>query len=190
MAKLFPSTTEQETILRAYSTNFDKEFFKVSPFKFCTTYNYTISICPEENENGEKTGRVLVNHFNQSSQVPVFIDVWERKGNELQFHSRNIPGKDLISADERIKVLEEELEKLTAENIALSEQLSTLTNPVHNARGAGRKKSKKAEKNKEKVLELVKEGLTRVEICERIGIGKSTYYRYIQERKKEGKVKG
>ncbi len=110
MPRPFLTPTEKKTILQAYSMNFEREFDKMGPYTFGIPYIYVISICPEIDYDGKQTGRILVNHFRYSSKSPVFIDVWEREGEELIMTSRNLPGRNLISEAERIKVLEEELE--------------------------------------------------------------------------------
>ena len=110
MPKPFLSQKEKETILSAYSRNFEKEFEKIGPYTFGVPYLFQLSICPEVDYEGEKTGRILVNHFRYSStERPEFIDVWERNDKGLHFVSRNLPGQNLISEGKRVKVLEEEL---------------------------------------------------------------------------------
>ena len=114
MSKPFLSPTEQKTILSAYSKNFDTEFEKSGPYTYGTQYSYRISMCPEIGRDGKETGRILVNHYSYSHaslrHIPEFVDVWEREGVALVFKTRNLPGKDLLSAEEKIKALEEELE--------------------------------------------------------------------------------
>ncbi len=110
MAKPFLSKKEIDTILEAYSKNFKYEFKKAGPYTFGTTYLYVINMCPEIDDKGEKTGRILVNHYSHPDRAPFFVDVWEREDGELMFRSRNLPDKDLLSAEEKIKALEEELE--------------------------------------------------------------------------------
>lgn len=109
MPKLFLTPTEKKTILQTYSMNFEREFDKMGPYTFGIPYIYIINMCPEINK-GKETGRILVNHFKFSSKTPVFIDVWERKDKDLVFSSRNLPGHNLISESEKVKVLEEKLE--------------------------------------------------------------------------------
>ena len=110
MPKPFLSQKEKETILSAYSRNFEKEFEKIGPYTFGVPYLFQLSICPEVDYEGKKTGRILVNHFRYSStKIPEFIDVWERDDEGLHLVSRNLPGRNLVSEGERVKVLEEEL---------------------------------------------------------------------------------
>lgn len=278
MPKPFLTKKEQEIILSTYSKNFDREFDKVGPYTFGIRYLYQISMCPEIDREGKNTGRILVNHYSYSyaflKHIPEFIDVWEREGKEFIFKTRNLPGKDLISAEERIKVLEEEIrvlkdrdkvevgklhtkklhdyavsmkknaegfnnaynmisqrihsykeeadtyfrespeyfelikerdealfelndiknknndleERLCRVNdnlIKTSEQLrlnAELSQPLtHNARGAGRKKDPVVSLKKEKIEKFYRDGLSVDEICQKVGLGKSTCYKYIKE---------
>lgn len=286
MPKPFLTKKEQEIILSTYSKNFDREFDKVGPYTFGTRYLYQISMCPEIDREGKNTGRILVNHYSYSyaflKHIPEFIDVWEREDKEFIFKTRNLPGKDLISAEEKIKALEEELEgyksvgiedksfaklkyqqykremderwemsrdlyntvvtrihsykeetdtyfrespeyfelikerdealfelndiknknndleerlcRVNDNLIKTSEQLrlnAELSQPLtHNARGAGRKKDPVVSLKKEKIEKFYRDGLSVDEICQRVGLGKSTCYKYIKEiRNNDGKRK-
>ncbi len=278
MAKQFLTKKEKEKILETYSRCFEREFDKIGPYTFGIPYTYMISMCPEIYK-GTETGRILVNHFKYISKIPFFIDVWERVDGELYFSSRNLSDKNLVSASERIKMLEEELEayqrmneskaevlslrgrklseyvrkeykywklsheemnrafnlvhamkeeqdtyfkestyywellkerddalmtadELKSKNFKLEETVKKLNEKLlsvskslkeapknekqtHNARGAGRKKSKVTEEKRKKVQKMILNGVPRDEICKEMGIGKSTYYRYA-----EGVVKG
>lgn len=285
MSKPFLNKREIETILSAYSKNFKYEFKKMGPYTYGNPIVYMLSLCPEVDRKGNKTGRILVNHYSYSHSklrhIPEFIDVWEREDNELVFRTRNLPGKDLVSAEERIRVLEEELKtyrglstaeiaklntrklrqeshkimtryeelgieynnvitrihsyreeadsyfrecpayweliserdeaqlelsnlkekneelekrlaKVMEQLLANSEKLvneAEKAKPLgHNARGAGRKKDPVVALKREKALKLTKEGLTCKEICEKMGIGRTTYFRYMRE-VKEGQSK-
>lgn len=273
MSKPFLTPTEQKTILSVYSKNFEKEFEKYGPYTYGTQYSYRISMCPEIGRDGKETGRILVNHYSYSHaslrHVPEFIDVWEREGAELVFKTRNLPEKDLLSAEEKIKALEEELEgyksvgiedksfaklkyqqykremderweksrelyntvmtrihsykeetdtyfrespeyfdlvkerddalidleyerkkssdleerlrKVTEKYLSLSKQHSSEVSPIHNARGAGRKKDPQTALKREKIARLLREGKKVDEICSEMGMGKSTCYKYIKE---------
>ena len=282
MSKHFLTKKEQETILAAYSKNYEKELTKYGPYTFGTEYAYRISICPEIDHKGKETGRILVNHYSYSygslKKIPEFIDVWEREEERLIFKTRNIPGKDLISAEEKIKVLEEEinllnntdktpigklqtkklhdyaikmtktaeyyrtnyndiakrihsykeesdtyfrespayfelikerddalieLEKEKEKNNKLEEKLrnatekllnvskqleeqAVLSKPMmHNARGAGRKKTEERKQQIKCVAKLLDKGMSVKEICEELNIGQSTCYKYVKEIKEQ-----
>ena len=84
------------------------------------------------------------------------------------------------------KQLTETTERLLECSRKLAEQAETFTPLTHNARGAGRKKDPLVDIKKEKFARLCEEGKTRDEIMEELGIGKSTYYRYVKEAGEEG----
>lgn len=111
MAKRFLTPTEQETILRAYSMNFEREFHRMSPYCFGTQYSYTINICPELNEEGKETGRILVNHYS-TEMIPKYVDIWEREGKELRFRYRNLNSAPVKSVEDENKALKAEIEAL------------------------------------------------------------------------------
>lgn len=277
MSKQFLTKKDKETILSAYSMNYEREFKKIGPYTYVASYKYMINMCPEIDEKGEETGRILVNHFKYSStHYPVFTDVWERDGMELKFSFRNLPEKYLISENSRIKALEKELKvyqgmdktemevlnlkgkklseyvrqqykywelchnqmdrafkvinsmkdeyneyfklsshywellrerddalleledqkkinrqlrikitEVTEKLLEISKKLdeeSQKSRPLtHNARGAGRKKDPKVIEKKQKMKELIKDGKTKEEIMQEIGISQATYFRYLRE---------
>ena len=112
MAKAFLKPEEAERILKTYSKSFKDEFYELGPYTYQTSYLYTITLCPELTPEGKNTGRILVNHYSMYDlqRTPDFIDVWIRKGKDFRFLYRNLPKKDMVSAEERVKILEEELE--------------------------------------------------------------------------------
>ena len=210
MSKAFIKPKEAEYILNTYSKSFKEEFHKIDPCTYGTDYMYIISFCPELDPDGKDTGRILVNHFSTdgTERVPEFIDVWARDGEVLRFKSRNLPGTDIISAEERIRTLEEKLKEvkkqLKKQSSVSADSLNRLkmyekllregTTPLpenvlcfstHNARGAGRKKDPLTEVKRKKAIRLKEKGLTREEICKELDIGQTTYYRYINEKKGE-----
>lgn len=109
MAKRFLTPTEQEAILRAYSMNFEREFHRMSPYCFGTQYGYTINMCPELNEEGKETGRILVNHYSTDG-VPKFVDIWEREGKELHFKYRNLNSASVGSVEDENEALKAQIE--------------------------------------------------------------------------------
>lgn len=109
MAKRFLTPTEQEKILRAYSMNFEREFHRMSPYCFGTQYGYTINMCPELNEEGKETGRILVNHYSTDG-VPKFVDIWEREGKELHFKYRNLNSDPVGSVEDENEALKAQIE--------------------------------------------------------------------------------
>lgn len=109
MAKQFLTPTEQEAILRAYSMNFEREFHRMSPYCFGTQYGYTINMCPELNEEGKETGRILVNHYSTDG-VPKFVDIWEREGKELHFKYRNLNSASVGSVEDENEALKAQIE--------------------------------------------------------------------------------
>lgn len=111
MSKPFLTPKEKEHILSAYSWNFKSEFQKIGSYAFGTKYGYTINMCPEVDNKGEKTGRILVNHYSLF-QKPKFVDVWERGENGLVFLYRNLPTADISSMEAEIRELKEELKLL------------------------------------------------------------------------------
>lgn len=124
MKKHFLTQIEQETILRAYSMDFEKELHRVSPYCFESLYGYTINICPEIDERGKETGRILVNHYS-ADKIPKFIDVWERTGGGIYFKYRNlsIPVKSLNDENEILKAQINALTRLEAYRTIISEKL-------------------------------------------------------------------
>ncbi|MBR1508079.1 MAG: helix-turn-helix domain-containing protein [Eubacterium sp.] len=128
MSKAFIKPKEAEYILSTYSKSFKDEFHKIGHCTYRTDYMYIISLCPEMDFDGNETGRVLVNHYSMTgaNRVPEFIDVWERDGEVFHFKYRNLPGQNLISAEERIRILEEELEAVKKQKLK-----------VHSIKGKG-----------------------------------------------------
>ena len=125
MAKRFLTPTEQETILRAYSMNFEGEFHRMSPYCFGTQYGYTINMCPELDEEGKETGRILVNHYSTDG-VPRFVDIWKRDGKELIFKYRNINSPSVRSVEDEnaaLKLQVEALIRMEAYRSAISDKL-------------------------------------------------------------------
>ena len=111
MAKPFLTKKEQEQILNAYSYNFTGEFQKIGSYAFGTRYGYTINMCPEVDDKGEKTGRILVNHYS-FFQAPKFVDVWERGEDGIVFLYRNLFDSDISSMQTQIDILKEEIDLL------------------------------------------------------------------------------
>ena len=109
MAKRFLTPTEQEKIFRAYSMNFEGEFHRMSPYCFGTQYGYTINMCPELNEKGKETGRILVNHYSTDG-IPKFVDIWEREGKELHFKYRNLNSAPVGSVEDENEALKAQIE--------------------------------------------------------------------------------
>ena len=125
MAKRFLTPTEQETILRAYSMKFEREFHRMSPYCFGTQYGYTINMCPELDEEGKETGRILVNHYSTDG-VPRFVDIWKRDGKELIFKYRNINSPSVRSVEDEnaaLKLQVEALIRMEAYRSAISDKL-------------------------------------------------------------------
>lgn len=109
MAKRFLTPTEQDTILKAYSMNFKNEFNRVSSYCFGTQYGYTINMCPELNEEGKETGRILVNHYSTDG-IPKFVDIWEKEGKELHFKYRNLNSAPVGSVEDENEALKAQIE--------------------------------------------------------------------------------
>ena len=114
-----------DRILRAYSMNFEREFHRMSPYCFGTQYGYTINMCPELNEEGKETGKILVNHYSTDG-IPKYVDIWEREDKKLQFKFRGLNSAPVRSVEDEniiLKVQIEALVKLKTYNDALSGKL-------------------------------------------------------------------
>lgn len=77
--------------------------------------------------------------------------------------------------EQRVEELEQELEELKKENELLKKKCS------HNVRGAGRKPNPDKQKMKRKIKRYTERGMSDIEIIEKIGITRATYYRYKKE---------
>lgn len=110
MGKQFVTNKEKEIIMKTYSRSAGTEFEKIGPYTFKTKYAYTINMCPELDDKGNDTGRILVNHFTVS--LPFYIDVWGRVDGELRFLSRNLPTTEIYSLEAEVEALKQEIEVL------------------------------------------------------------------------------
>lgn len=193
--KKWITKAEVTRIIETYSIRKD-EFEPVSNINYCyqskLIKGYMITLSEEQN-NIEKTGRIIVTHT-QDNGKRTYIDVWERdKNNNLQFRFRDLWNQPL-SDTEYIKDLEQQLEELRQAGIKLQEQLQENhkliidtcepiqqqepDKPKHNERGAGRKPSQERLNAIEQMQALLKSGMSGQDIMNRLGISRATFYRY------------
>lgn len=147
----------------------------------------------EEQNNIEKTGRIIVTHT-QDNGKRTYTDVWERnKDNNLQFRFRDLWNQPLSDV-EYIKDLERQIEELRQAGIKLQSQLQEnhklITDtyepiqqqeqhkPKHNERGAGRKPSQERLNAIEQMQALLESGMNEQDIMNKLGISRATFYRY------------
>jgi len=113
-------------ILNIYGIR-QNEFEPIEKLDYCYKNRYTkgyiITILEEENY-GEKTGRILVSH-SRGDGKRTYNDIWERgKNGNLQFCFRNLWNQP-FSDSEYIKDLEEQIQQLKAAGQKLQEQLNS-----------------------------------------------------------------
>ena len=151
MAKRFLTPTEQNSILRAYSMNFEREFYRMSPYCFGTDYGYTINLCPELDEEEKETGRILVNHYSADG-VAKFVDVWEKEDKELRFKYRNLNSAQIRPVGEKDEHFRqsEEYRKLIIER-------DNLANEKKRAEKEVEKLKEKLRKTSEELLKVAKD---------------------------------
>lgn len=193
--KKWITKSETAKIINTYSIRKD-EFEQVSNINYCyqskLIKGYMITLSEEEN-NIEKTGRIIVTHT-QDNGKRTYTDVWERnKDNNLQFRFRDLWNQPLSDA-EYIKDLEQQLEELRQAGIKLQSQLQEnhkliidtcepiqqqeQYKPKHNARGAGRKPSQERLNAISQVKSLLESGYSDQDIMNQLGISRATFYRY------------
>ena len=193
--KKWITKSEITQIINTYSIRKD-EFEPVSNINYCykskLIKGYMITLFEEQN-NIEKTGRIIVTHT-QDNGKRTYIDIWEHsKNNNLQFRFRNLWNQPLSDA-EYIKDLECQIEKLKQAGIKLQMELhdnQKLINdisksiqqqepskPKHNERGAGRKPSQERLKAIKQMQTLLKSGTSEQDIMNKLGISRATFYRY------------
>lgn len=119
--KKWITKAEVTRIIETYSIRKD-EFEPVSNINYCyqskLIKGYMITLSEEQN-NIEKTGRIIVTHT-QDNGKRTYTDVWERnKDNNLQFRFRDLWNQPLSDA-EYIKDLERQIEELKQVGIKLS----------------------------------------------------------------------
>lgn len=94
-----------------------------------------------------------------------------------------------LASQNQIKRLEEQNKALEQKNKRLQEEnrkLRSQTEPVHNARGAGRKKNDAAWiKKYVEFCSLVKDGKTMADIMGTMQISRSTYFRFMKSYKED-----
>lgn len=182
-------------IIDTYSIRKD-EFEPVSNINYCyqskLIKGYMITLSEEQN-NIEKTGRIIVTHTRDNGKR-TYIDVWEHdKNNNLCFLLRNLWNQPLSDA-EYIKDLEHQIEKLKQAGRKLQDQLQEnqklifdtyrpiqqqeQQKPKHNERGAGRKPSPERLNAIEQMQALLKSGMSEQDIMNKLGISRATFYRY------------
>jgi len=113
-------------ILNTYGMR-QNEFEPIEKLDYCYkniyTKGYIITILEEENY-GEKTGRILVSH-SRGDGKRTYNDIWERdKNGNLQFCFRNLWNQP-FSDSEYIKDLEEQIQQLKSAGQKLQEQLNS-----------------------------------------------------------------
>ncbi|MDE7100473.1 MAG: helix-turn-helix domain-containing protein [Anaeroplasmataceae bacterium] len=116
---------EVTKILNTYSIRKD-EFEAIEKLEYCYQSKYVkgymITLSEEENQS-EKTGRILVSHT-MSNGKKTYHDIWERdKDDNLQFRFRNSWNQPFSDAD-YIKDLEEQIQQLKQTGQKLQDQLA------------------------------------------------------------------
>lgn len=193
--KKWITKSEIAQIINTYSIRKD-EFKQVSNINYCyqskLIKGYMITLSEEQN-NIEKTGRIIVTHT-QDNGKRTYIDVWERdKSNNLQFRFRDLWNQPLSDA-EYIKDLEYQIENLKQAGRKLQVELQKkqklifdTNEPIqqpeqpktkHNERGAGRKPSQERLNAIEQMKTLLKSGISEQDIMNTLGISRATFYRY------------
>lgn len=193
--KKWITKSEIAQIINTYSIRKD-EFEPVSNINYCyqskLIKGYIITLSEEQN-NIEKTGRIIVMHT-QDNGKRTYTDVWERnKDNNMQFRFRDLWNQPLSDA-EYIKDLERQIEELKQAGIKLQSQLQEnhkliidtcepiqqqeQHKPKHNERGAGRKPSQERLNAIEQMQELLESGMSEQDIMNKLGISRATFYRY------------
>ncbi len=193
--KKWITKAEVTRIIETYSIRKD-EFEPVSNINYCyqskLIKGYMITLSEEQN-NIEKTGRIIVTHT-QDNGKRTYTDVWERnKDNNLQFRFRDLWNQPLSDV-EYIKDLERQIEELRQAGIKLQSQLQEnhklITDtyepiqqqeqhkPKHNERGAGRKPSQERLNAIEQMQALLESGMNEQDIMNKLGISRATFYRY------------
>ncbi len=193
--KKWITKAEVTRIIETYSIRKD-EFEPVSNINYCyqskLIKGYMITLSEEQN-NIEKTGRIIVTHT-QDNGKRTYTDVWERnKDNNLQFRFRDLWNQPLSDA-EYIKDLERQIEELKQVGIKLQAQLQENQKliidtfepiqqqeqhkPKHNERGAGRKPSQERLNAIEQMQALLKSGMSEQDIMNKLEISRATFYRY------------
>lgn len=193
--KKWITKSEIAQIINTYSIRKD-EFAPVSNINYCyqskLIKGYIITLSEEQN-NIEKTGRVIVMHT-QDNGKRTYTDVWERgKDNSLQFRFRDLWNQPLSDA-EYIRDLEQQIEELKQAGIKLQSQLQEnhkliidtfepiqqqeQYKPKHNERRAGRKPSQERLNAIEQMQELLESGISEQDIMSQLKISRATFYRY------------
>ena len=102
---------------------------------------------------------------------------------------RDEAARELSELRKKNECLEEKVSELTGQLLKYSQRLTEeaeKSRPLtHNARGAGRKRDPVVDIRKEMVRKLLCEGYEKAEIMKKLGISKSTYYRYVAELEKQ-----
>lgn len=186
--KKWITQADAKKIINTYSIRID-EFKQVSNINYCYTSTlvkgYMITLSEEEN-NVEKTGRIIVTHTRDNGKR-TYVDIWGRAKDDrnLCFLFRNLwnqPTSDL----EYIKDLERQIEELKQAGKELKAQLNTLTpapcphgeQPKRNERNAGRKPSRERLSAIAQMQTLIQSGASEQDIMSKLGISRSTFYRY------------
>lgn len=193
--KKWITKSEIAQIINIYSIRKD-EFDPVSNINYCyqskLIKGYMLTLSEEQN-NIEKTGRIIVTHT-QNNGKRTYIDVWEHdKDNNLQFRFRNLWNQPLSDA-EYIKDLEFQIKELKEAGKNIKAQLQKnqklindthepiqqqeQSKPKHNERGAGRKPSQERLNAIDQMQTLIRSGISEQDIMNKLGISRATFYRY------------
>lgn len=193
--KKWITKSEIAQIINTYSIR-KNEFDPVSNINYCyqskLIKGYMLTLSEEQN-NIEKTGRIIVTHT-QNNGKRTYIDVWEHdKDNNLQFRFRNLWNQPLSDA-EYIKDLESQIKELKKAGKNIKAQLQKnqklindthepiqqqkQSKPKHNERGAGRKPSQERLNAIDQMQTLIKSGISEQDIMNKLGISRATFYRY------------
>ena len=121
-----------------------------------------------------KKGLKMENSYNKNNKIDITL-----------IKERDAALKRVKELEARIEYLESQLSKVSGQLLDTSETLSREAEKsralTHNARGAGRKKDPMLEFKKNRLYMMYRNGVSREEICKRMGISKATYYRFRKE---------
>lgn len=138
-------------------------------------------------KSDEKPSKQIVVVHTRDDGKRTYKDIWERDNSgRFQFRFRNLWNQPLADID-YVRELEEENRLLRESEYLCKKQIDTLKKEcrelksgtgVHNARGAGRKPSKERLKAIGQVREMLESGYSEQGIMEKLGISRSTFFRY------------
>lgn len=204
--KMIFTKQTKELILREYSIR-GNEFIQYgkdeNTYKHTSIRGYLITI-EQEIQNGDCTGRILVRHTDSRGYIKA-IDTWQRTGDKAEFLFRDTPQtlkrKPEFEAYEGLQEFIEQLrrdgnavlmdnQKLKSEIEALKQENEDLKKQLELAIGANRQKHPggrpRTDKSiAEQIIEDCENGISKVEVAKKYGVGRRTVYTILE---REGKT--